>query len=76
MTHDDLTAMLRNLPTPSVGGVPLGGIHQMAADRLDRYRETLIEARRQMDEMAEVLWASPGEGKGWLGTGFIGEALK
>jgi hypothetical protein len=69
MTHEQLTELLRD-------GRCDWKEDSEIADRLDRYRETLIEARRQMDEMAEVLWASPGKGNGWLGTGFIDEALK
>jgi len=41
MTHDELTAMLRNLPTPSIGGPHPGGVQMMAADRLDRYQYLL-----------------------------------
>ena len=50
MKHDDLTEMLRNLPAPSIGGVPLGGVHMAAANLLDRYRELLERALPQLDD--------------------------
>jgi hypothetical protein len=49
MTHDDLTEMLRNLPAPSIGGVPLGGVQMAAANRLDHYRELLERAMLYLD---------------------------
>ena len=41
MTHDELTGMLRNLPTPSIGGAHPGGVQMLAADRLDLYRDII-----------------------------------
>ena len=74
MTHDELTAHLR-YPKHAYSAASSGTMLD-AADRLDRYRNALLEAKRQMDEMACVLWDSPGSGKGQLGTGFIDEVLK
>jgi len=72
MTHDETTAALRGYDWPIFDTDD----HHEIADRLDRYRDALIESKRKMDKMAHALWGSPGSGEGWLGTKFIDEALK
>ena len=53
MTHDELTAMLRNLPAPSIGGAHPGGVQMLAADRLDLYRDLLNRAKSDMQWCGE-----------------------
>jgi hypothetical protein len=73
MTHEEMTEFL----TGGDSFILDEGDDAEIADRLDRYRSALIEAKRQMDEMAEVLWGiRPDVPRGTLTTDFIDEALK
>ena len=70
MTHDELTAMLRNLPSPSIGGPHQGGVQMLAANRLDQYRAALENARDVM------ILANQATGQGRFDITWIDEVLK